>query len=290
VRTVDRKFPEEETIRRYLLGALREPESSDIEQKLLSNEELSQTVALIEGEIIEEYLDGDLDEPNKKAVETYFLRPQEHRKKMQFARLLRHHFALGAAAQPMQVPIRPPQIGPHHFLLRYGGAAAMIVLSVLCLFLSVSQRDLKKKATDSQKARAVLQAALAQERENSAALEEKLRTLQASSAVTLDLKPGVTRGGGGVPGTIVQPTTRLIRVDLLLPYASSASFSVRLLDRGEQVWSDGSLRATPSLPLSRLLFDMPAQGIRSGHYEIVVNPEPSQGKPITYPFDVRVVQ
>ncbi len=278
---MEQKLPEEDIIRRYLLGALREPELSEIEQKLLSSEELSQTADLIEDEILEQYLDGDLDERDKRAVESHFLRPPAHREKLRFARLLRHHFELESpVAEPVPAKLLPPPVPPR-YVWTYGGAVAAGLLAVVSGYLIVAQHNLKKDLADSQKSQEVLQATLA-------------RT--ASSPVALELKPGMSRSigfansGNSVPLATIRPSTRLFKVDLILPKTSAASFQVRLLDEktGSEVWSKSGLNPVPGEP--RLLFEMPTQGIRSGPYELVVGPVSNKGTQVRYPFDANVVQ
>lgn len=290
---MDRKLPEENMIRRYLLGVLQEPELSEIEEKLLSSEELSQTADLIEDEIIEQYLDGELDDRDKRAVETHFLRPPAHQKKLHFARLLRHHFAQSpATAQPVpdRIQPHPVPVPRYRFSWTYGGAAAAVLLGVTSLYLGVVHFNLKRQVADGQKTQAALQAELAQQRTRTATLEEKLQALQTSSLTSLNLRPGVVRSiGGVVPKVTIHPATQFIRVDLIVQNGSLAPFRVRLVDsKGDEVLSQTGLRPipTPDPSMSRLVFDMPSRGIRSGAYALVVSSESKPGGAVTYPFDI----
>jgi hypothetical protein len=284
------KLPEEDIIRRYLLGALSDPELSAIEQKLLSSEELSQTAGLIEDEIIEQYLDEDLDERDKEAVESHFLRPPAHREKLRFARLLRHHFEQGAAdAGTVHDRVLVSRV-PARSFWNYGGALASVPLAAVSLYLVVAQHGLKTEVAESHKAQAVLQAELNKEHESSASLREKLRALQATSVVSLDLRPGISRSTGFVPQAVIQPSTRFLKLDVVLPKSSAVSFRVRLLDRntGYEVWSKSGLKPVPGA--SRLVFDMPVQGIRTGPYELIVSPVPEHGEQVSYSFEAHVTQ
>jgi len=284
------KLPEENIIRRYLLGALREPELDAIEQKLLSSEELSQTAGLIEDEIIEQYLDGDLDERDKRAVEGHFLRPPAHRKKLRFARMLRHHFEHGSAGSGTVGDGVLVSRVPPRSLWNYGAALAAVPLAAVCLYLVVAQQDLKKDVAESHKAQAVLQAELNKEHESSAGLRQELQALQTTSVVSMDLRPGLSRSTGFVPQAIIQPSTRVLKLDVLLPNSTWVSVRVRLLDRNTryEVWSKSGLKPVPGA--ARLLFDMPVQGIRTGPYELIVSPVPEHGAQVSYSFDARVIQ
>jgi len=284
------KLPEEDIIRRYLLGALREPELSAIEQKLLSSEELSQTAGLIEDEIIEQYLDEDLDERDKGAVESHFLRPPAHREKLRFARLLRHHLEHGSADGGTVRDGGLVSRVPPRSSWNYRGALAAVLLAAVCLYLVVAQLGLKKDVAESHKGQAVVEAELNKERENSASLREKLQALQTTSVVSLDLRPGISRSTGFVPQAIIQPSTRFLTLDVVLPKSAWVSVRVRLLDRNTryEVWSKSGLKPVPGA--ARLLFDMPVQGIRSGPYELIVSPVPEHGERVSYHFDAHVIQ
>jgi len=281
---MEQRLPEENNIRRYLLGTLGEPELSEIEQKLLDNEELSQTADLIEDEIIEQYLDGELGAPDKRAVETHFLRPPEHRKKLHFARLLRHRVATAPQeGLALPLPVQSHKIQTARWLWTYGGAVAAVMLLGWAVYLNQEVgAGLKKQAA--------LQEALTQERAQSASLSEKLQALQ--TPLTLNLRPGVTRGDGHVPKAPIPRKTDFIKVDLVLSYASTAPFHVRLMDAntGLEIWSETGLSPTPAPPLSRLAFYVPAQLIKSGSYNLVVTPASGPNIPETYPFDTDVAQ
>ena len=290
---MDQKLPEQEVVRRYLLGTLREPELSEIEQKLLSSEELAQTAELIEDEIIEQYLDGDLDQRDKRAVETHFLRPPAHQDKLRFARLLRHHFAQKPAMEPAPARVSHLPVPPARRLWTYGAAAAAVLLGTSSIYLGWVDHDLKKKVAASQESQAILQADLTKEREYSASLQEKLHTLQTSFIVVLNLKPGVSRSGGAsIPRAKIQPGTDLIKVDLILSYAAKDSFRVSLRDvnRAKEIWSQTGLTAIAAPPRSRLIFYLPATALKSGPYDLIVSSESKPNQSETYPFDADVKQ
>jgi hypothetical protein len=281
---MEQRLPEEDNIRRYLLGTLVEPKLSEIEQKLLDSEELSQAADVIEDEIIEQYLDGDLGEADKRAVETHFLRPPEHRKKLHFARLLRHRFATASGEAVVPPPVPPRKTQTVRWLLTYGGAVAALVLLGWSVYLN-------QEVGAGLKRQAALQEELSQERAQSASLTEKLQALQ--SPVTLNLRPGLTRGAGGpIPKAAVPAKTDFIKVDVVLLYASPAQFHVRLVDAhtAREIWSETGLTSTLAPPLSRLAFYVPAQLIKAGSYNLVVTPASGPNIPETYPFDTGVAQ
>jgi hypothetical protein len=278
---MNQKFPQEDAIRQYLLGTLDPSKCDEIEERLLSSEELSQTAEVMEDEIIEQYLDGELGDSEKRAVETHFLRPPEHRQKMRFAAMLRNRLKQGSADVAKDLPRIQPFPAPRpRPLWTYGGYAAAVVLAGLSGSLAVMQ-------TLSRNAQNALRTELAQERERSAGLKEQLRALQTPSGKTLDLQPGIARSGGMVPEITLPPAPQRIRIELVLPYPSSALFHVRLRRNGSEVWSETRLKATPSSSASTLVFEAP---VESGKYDLIVTPEANPNGQITYPFDAKIAQ
>ncbi|HEY2116867.1 MAG TPA: hypothetical protein VGJ51_17350 [Candidatus Angelobacter sp.] len=273
---MEQKFAREETIRDYLLGTLSEPELSKIEQELFFNEELSRTAGLIEDEIIKQYLDQELDPRERKAVEAHFLRPPDHRQKLDFARLLRHRLESSAAsdrsvASESQAPL-PPSHGNFSALVRsYGALAAAGVLGALSLYLGVALQEARFQIRSLTSLAA--------------------RNDSQTSPLALNIQYGVTRGHSQLPQIAVPPTARTIKVDLLLPRRFAESFDVHLLDRThdqeQEIWSKKNVPPAPSQP--RLTFEMPIQGIRTGTYDVVVS-DPVNGRSVTYPFDAVVSQ
>src|SRR5882672_7079654 len=87
-------IPDPSLLREYLLGRLDDKEEleSDLSERILLNDELSDMVGVIEDEIIEEYLDGALNTADRTAADEYFLRPLQRKEKLRFAEVLRRHF------------------------------------------------------------------------------------------------------------------------------------------------------------------------------------------------------
>jgi hypothetical protein len=280
---MDKKLPEEDVIRRYLLGTLHEPELSEIEQKLRNSEELRETAELIEDEIIEQYLEKNLDQRDKKAVETYFLRSLEHREKLWFAGLLHRRMAVPALPTPVPAeqhvkqqvgPVLIPPVRVRRW--RFAGAfaataAASAILSVASTYLIFS-----KKLDDSQKAAAAA-------REQSAGLQARLD----AGHVKLEFRQGISRAAvSTVPTITIYKTTDLINVDLLLKDPTQDTYRVALRETGQdrEIWSQSDLTTSSYAPFSRLTFSLPTQPVKSGKYELVVTSQSRPGNRSVYPF------
>src|SRR5947209_20332437 len=112
-------------IREYLLGNVPEDDCKEIEVKLLTDAEFAKAVELVEDDIIEDYLEGNLSPSEKQKVESHFLRPPERKRKLWFVRLLRSHAAPGPPVRRRWFPY-----ALNNWKMP-GGLAALSFLSIL---------------------------------------------------------------------------------------------------------------------------------------------------------------
>jgi tetratricopeptide (TPR) repeat protein len=82
--------PELSVLRSYLLGTLTsEQPAREIEERLLTEDDFLEQVNLAEDELIDAYLDGQLNDDELAAFERHFLRAVERQRKLRFSRALR---------------------------------------------------------------------------------------------------------------------------------------------------------------------------------------------------------
>lgn len=93
---------EQETIRLYLLGQASPGDSSIVEERLLTNGEFYQELLIVEDELIDQYLSGELTEPERESVERHFLLPPERQQKLRFARSLKKYVSSVETAQAQE--------------------------------------------------------------------------------------------------------------------------------------------------------------------------------------------
>ncbi len=290
-------LPDRSLIREYLLGRLdNEKEREErLSHDIFANDELSEMVESIEEEIIEDFLDGTLDSADKNAVSTYFLRPPERKDKLRFARLLRNHFEephqlIGTISDTRPSAYanvvwessehRAPIPWWTHFKT-YGQLAAFVVLGIgSLLYISTLQ---KKEAG--------LESRLAQEREHSASLVKEAPILK-SSLIPLTLVADRSRGDDSqIPHIEIKPSTRRIIVDIALQGHSPGPFNVHLETKAGNgpIWSARLLPLVSSSGDTRLVFDLPAQGMESDVYSFLVSaPLPGSGSEKHYDFRVEL--
>ncbi len=266
-------------VRQYLLGRLDDNDEleNQLSEEVLINDELCETVDSIEEEIIDEYLDGTLGGPDKSAVENYFLRPPERQMKLNFAKLLRHHYETKRNYMVEQeigapVAIEPdarshknnfvPVVHKWSNVLIYGQVAALILLSVLSLTYISSMR----------KKQAIVEHALVLERERFANRAPEVRRTD-SSMVALTLATDRSRGSkNNIPYLEISPSIQRIIVEIALQDGAMRTYNVRVETAagGEPIWSATLFPIRSDSGDARLLFDVPAQRIESGAYSVVV--------------------
>ncbi len=79
-------------IRKYLLGYIQvEDERRKIEQRLMLDNDYFEEILMQEEELIQDYVDGQLNADERRRFEKYFFISEERRQKIKFARALRRY-------------------------------------------------------------------------------------------------------------------------------------------------------------------------------------------------------
>lgn len=93
-------------IKKYLLGELAEGDRQVIEERLMTDRDFSEKVLIVESELIEDYLDGILSEPDQSKFLKYILSTDKQAEKLKLAKALNRYTRVDAAANS------PPEINP----------------------------------------------------------------------------------------------------------------------------------------------------------------------------------
>src|SRR3989304_5577128 len=78
-------------LQRYLLGSAPEGERERLEQALLADENLYEELLVIEDELIDQYVWGQLPEPERTSFLQYLSALPDHKERLEFAQALRAH-------------------------------------------------------------------------------------------------------------------------------------------------------------------------------------------------------
>lgn len=259
-------------IREYLLGRLPEEESEEIETRLLTDAEFAKALDVIEDEILEDYIDGNLSQSEKQAVEEHFLRPPERKRKLWFLRLLRSHVS------------KESQTQRGWGLLSYvrsnwkmaGGFAALLFLTTSLGIYSVElsrnlqfEKDnleaIRRQNTELQKDLLALQ------EKNKAGSSNSLEQYTDTS-----LLPGTTRADDTNQKVKFSPGSTGLKIHVLPIEGSTGSYKATLLlQDGSQIWFSDNLEPSNG----EVIIPIP-QKLPPGHYSLVlsVRNNPAQNK------------
>ena len=284
------QFPNETTLRQYLLGMLPEPEWEEIEQQLLREDDLAGNIEVVEDEIIEDYLQGSLSADERRAVEIHFLQPPERRRKLWFARLLRSH--LQGQQQPVFKPIAIPFFRRPVFSWAMSLATATLLMAVVALSVyTVNLTEaLKSEKTKHLEVDTKLRDALNRDRNpgsptlpaasRNPALPNNLMVYlrPPSSPVILNLVES-SRADSGIP---VLNQNVEIHIPLVHNVLSSYRATLQNTSEGKTIWSKTGLKPTGS----QLIFKIPGTILSPATYSVIVQGEGDTHQ-ATYPFVVR---
>ena len=87
------------TMKRYLLGDLAEEQCEQLEERLLTEDETFQELLLVENELVNDYVSGELAGSDREKFSNHFLSTPERRQKLEFASALRRYVSETTAAE-----------------------------------------------------------------------------------------------------------------------------------------------------------------------------------------------
>lgn len=286
---MDGNAPNDVTIRAYLLGQIESDVlEEDIEELMLSNEEFSERLDVIEDEIIEEFVEGTLSAADKKAVESHFLRPPERQRKLEQARLFNRYFSAAArnSLSGVQKPTRewhvPLSIVSHSQIQSkmYVGMAALVLLTLLSGYLFWSRRQLEAEVLR-------LNQNLEEENERSSTLHQQVRAepmvvppgqrlvaapvFAPTPTVLLSLvQPGI-RSEATLPVLRIASTTTNIHVEIAVLSAGGREYNIRLETSQKIAWQREKIQSFSSGDGAILIFDVPAQVFAAGESRFIIS-------------------
>jgi len=101
---------EKKSLRRYLLGEATEEERSQIEQRLLTDEDYFNELLRAEEELTDEYVRGELQQGEKENFELHFVNHPERREQVEFAKDLNLYLSTQTVKQAISPVCDEPQL------------------------------------------------------------------------------------------------------------------------------------------------------------------------------------
>lgn len=243
---------DDNTIRRYLLGFGDDLEQQQVEEALLLDEAGRRQIAIVEDELIDQYLAAELNRAEIAAFESHFLAPRSRREHLRFAKALQQY--IKDHPEAAKVPSRNAWFTMPRFAL----AAAVLALAAAA-WLALSNRPSVPLQT-------------AQNRP--ASVEE---SKNAPQTFILALSPGLLRSGGGEPAIETRPALPSVEIHLALPQETSgfASYSATLATvEGREVWHQSGLQ--PESGSIRVV--IPTSSLSRGDWRVALSGTSSKGK------------
>jgi anti-sigma factor RsiW len=301
-----------DSIKRYLLGELSQHEQEEVEQLLMSDDELYQELLFAEDELIDDYIFDKLPEEDRSKFKQRFLRVPELRQSVGFTAALRKHAQQTApriiAEKPApQTPSLFDRLKKFFMQPAVAVAFAAVLLSVIGInvWLLKQNSDLKKKVAQLEAGQSVPQTTYLQEQlasaqsrneqlsadllRNKELLAEASRKLElaqqqqstptprsGAGVLAIALTPGVVRDSSGQWtkfSLTADKKTVSFRLDLAANDYANYEAALQTLE-GQQKLTKKGLKASKA---NLVLFDVPASMLPAGDYRIVLSGANSTG-------------
>lgn len=292
----------EKLIVQYLLGELPEKECVEIEDRAFEDEQYMQEILDVESDLIDEYVRGEVPVARRRVFEEHFLASSERRRKLEFAR------ALAEAQKPAPIVIVDTEVRTNPIaaffrsltpvngfafatvlLLMFVGAAWLIRDSIK---LRAELNQLRAERQTQEDERLKLEEQLASERRKiddllaSAGKDQQQKQAEVppeisqpkpvqparSSVLALNLLPGLSRSNNTAPGILLTPGAKALALSVGIDVQDVFErYRVEVRSpTGQQVWSRSNVRARVSRSSRTISVSIPANVLRSGRYEVLV--------------------
>ncbi|MEA2174854.1 MAG: hypothetical protein QOD00_2446 [Blastocatellia bacterium] len=269
---MDQNLDKDRVVVRYLLGELSDEEQVRLEEKYFGDDEFFEQVLVVEDELIDAYVGGELSARERELFEKRFSLSEKHHQRLAFARLLNKSQTPATAADRTGTPAPEPVswwrsgfgfLRAQNPIIQFA-PLALLLLIALALFSLVRWRQ---QSGPSQ--------SLAQQQENREPPPANVRPKQNSQGrppATLLLVPGSVRSVGtantlSIPTDAEQATVQIIlEEDSYKLYRAEikrvGGHAVPLLKDGlvESQATDAGERA--------LVLKIPAQLLAAGDYQL----------------------
>src|ERR1043165_877806 len=91
-------------LKQWLLGLLPQAEGQALEERLISDAELYEELLIVEEELIDDYIAGELTTEERKSFESYFMNSPERQEQFRIANALRVY--IDDSREPAVVPAK----------------------------------------------------------------------------------------------------------------------------------------------------------------------------------------
>jgi hypothetical protein len=248
-------------LRGYLLGVIPWQEASDIEQRLLGEEEFYEELLVAEDELVDLYVSDRLPPSDRERFESHFLVTAERREKARFGKLFCDYLASRQVAEVPAVAPEPSEgtikkrkawlslnVITRHPVLSFA-MVLVVCAGLFALLWIVREKGFRKN--------------LAQ-----------LRT----ETLAVTLVPGAVRDVGTTPAIQVSPKILAVEFELQTGAGTDQNYQAEVLYETERVWSEDHLKPEISSGQKSVLLVVPADLLKPGYYQIKLRGASASGE------------
>jgi anti-sigma factor RsiW len=302
----------EQTIRRYLLGELSEPEQAAVEGEYFANRERFEQVCALENDLIDDYVRGNLQAVDREQFERRYLSSPERFRRVQFAgTMLSSLYGAQATGGPESARERRrlrllTKFAASLSSWRLGSAAlaslalilmaAVVLLGLECLRLRQRLTASEQVIASESQREQELERQLADQRAASSQLAKDLDTLRTQHEQKQDgpqsikssrivaaftLRLGLIRGTGDPQILAIAPRAEVVELKLDLTSVDFRKYSATLrTPEGTMVWKKAQVEVHSSQTGGRIAVRIPARLLPPGDYILRVDGMSPTGKSV----------
>lgn len=269
---------EQTVFRRYLLWELDESEREQIEERLLSEAEISEQLAIAQNDLFDDFAAGSLPEDERERFKTYFLTTPEHVRKLKFATALDRYVTAktGSTAPSAGSAVDRTNMGQRILaaLLMYkfklAFSFALLLLAVSAVMWVVNTKWLPGRITNEQNRQAlgIELASLNNQLSNDSESLNKANG-NTSTVPSFTLRPTLTREAVGAQKADLPRSAALVQLHLELTSNEYKNYRVVLqTDEGHDIATIAGLNDRAADDTMVVVLNLPVNHFPLGDYQI----------------------
>lgn len=277
----------DDLMKRYLLGDVSDEQQVRLEAEYFVDDSVFEQLSALEDELIDDYVRGELAEPQRRQFELHFLNSVERQRKLAFAESFAQYLSSVPAAGAAEKRETSQQRIADWLGLRGAGArwafAAVFVVVVFggaglawenwqlrtqLMEIQAQQTVLRQQEEQLSKQLAQLKALAIEGTPQSTPVAEGTQSQpHPFPIVAVILAPGLVRSSAEQKTLIIPPGAHLVRLRLDLENQPYESYLATLeTAEGRRVWSKEGLKATPEGGVRMVVLDLPSSLLGNNDY------------------------
>lgn len=284
------KREKQELLRRYLLRDLDEARQEQLEEQLLTDEELQEALSDEQDSLIDDYVLNLLTERERERFKSKFLLTQERLHKLRLSQSL-VKYAEVETAEPLEAErsyTAPFWRQPFYFLKTHRLAAAVSSVIILLIvgyggWSIYQQRRLENRLDEMRKRQLAVEQELAQ-------LNDGQLSERPSAIATLSLKQLLVRDSNEKRRAVIADGINILQLKLELTEDKFPSYrAVIETDEGAGIYTISDLKAKAVGDDKAVFLNIPSRLLPSGNYQVHLSGMTIEKESVEvglYPFQV----